>query len=48
MERSHSGLVHRLGKAAYPKGYREFKSRPLRIDSFVLSCFNLCRHYYII
>ena len=29
-ERSHSGLVHRLGKAAYLKGYREFESRPLR------------------
>ena len=29
-EGSHSGRVHRLGKAACPKGYREFESRPLR------------------
>ena len=29
-ERSHSGLVRRLGKAVYPQGYRGFKSPPLR------------------
>jgi hypothetical protein len=31
MERSHSGLVRRLGKAIYPQGYRGFESLPLRI-----------------
>lgn len=30
MERSHSGRVHRLGKAAYCQRYREFESPPLR------------------
>lgn len=29
-ERSHSGLVHHLGKVACSKGYREFESLPLR------------------
>ena len=30
LEGSHSGLVHRLGKAACSQGHREFESRPLR------------------
>jgi hypothetical protein len=29
-ERSHSGLVRRLGKAVYSQGYRGFESPPLR------------------
>ena len=31
-EASHSGRVHRLGKAAYPKGYRWFESLRFRQD----------------
>lgn len=32
-ERWPRGLRHRLGKATYPHGYREFESRPLRQNS---------------
>jgi len=35
MEASHSGLVHRLGKAAGSKGSREFESLRFRLRSAV-------------
>lgn len=36
-ERSHSGLVRRLGKAVYPQGYREFESLPLRQIRYIVA-----------
>jgi hypothetical protein len=35
-EGSHSGRVHRLGKAAYLKEYREFESPPLRMSEYAV------------
>ena len=41
MERSHSGLVRRLGKAVWGQPHRGFKSLPLRQSIFIYGYVNI-------